>query len=92
MKTTKEKSLNHNILGLGFRPTTVCTRPATARIFNHTLLTKSVLIVADFASPQAGETGALGCLFYNCGKDECLLHPSIERKKIKLLKTLGLRQ
>ncbi len=59
MKTTKEKRLNQNILGLGFRPTTVCTRPATARIFNHTLLTKSVLIVADFASLQAGETGAL---------------------------------
>jgi hypothetical protein len=35
-------------------------RPATARIFDHNLLAKSLLIVAGFAHPQAGETEALG--------------------------------
>ena len=40
-------------------PTTVCTRPATTRIFNLGLLAKSLLVEAHFAHPQAGETGAL---------------------------------
>jgi hypothetical protein len=52
---------------IDFRPksglTTVCTRPATARIFNLGLLAKSFLGVAYFAHSQAGETEALGvCL------------------------------
>jgi len=37
-------------------------RPATARIFNVGLLAKSLLTVAYFAHPQAGETGGVGPL------------------------------
>jgi hypothetical protein len=48
------------VIGAKSQLTTVSTRPATARIFKHTLLAASVLIVSDLAHPQAGETEALG--------------------------------
>jgi hypothetical protein len=54
-RKSSSKSLSYEI-----RPTTVCTRPATARHFNLGLLAKSVLGEAYFAYPQAGETEALG--------------------------------
>jgi hypothetical protein len=38
--------------------TTVSTRPATVRIFNHILLAKSLLIVSHLAYPQAAEPQA----------------------------------
>jgi hypothetical protein len=34
--------------------TSACTRLATARFFNYTLLAKSLLIEANLAHPQAG--------------------------------------
>jgi hypothetical protein len=42
--------------------TTVSTPPPPARIFKHTLLAASVLIVSDLAHSQAGETEAIGWL------------------------------
>ena len=46
--------------------TTVCTRPATAAFFDCTLLAVLVLIVANFAHPQAGETGRWAAGRKNC--------------------------
>jgi len=41
----------------------ICTRPANVRIFNRGLLAKLFLVVAHFASPQAGEMQVLARYF-----------------------------